>query len=278
MKYTMNKIIRADCLEGMRQIEDNTFNCIITSPPYNKKGLMGKVKKIKSKEEIETTLQQKSEETSIDGRKKTDRYKYHKKGNSIWKGFEIDYNTYADEMKESEYQTFMIECLNEMLRIIKPNGSVFFNHKPRRHKNTAHLPTDFIRKSNAVIYQEIIWNRSSSPNIRNDVLVPCTERVYWLRKKKPKVFRSQLEKQFRSEVWKISASRQKDHPAPFPKKLVENCILLSTQEGDSVFDPFMGSGTVALVAKELGRNWSGFEIDQKYIDLFETRVKKSLDT
>ena len=158
-----------------------------------------------------------------------------------------------------------------MNRIIKSDGSIFFNHKPRRHKNQAHLPTDFISKADVTIYQVIIWNRRNSPNIRNDILVPCVEYVYWLRKKKPKVFRKQIDPNFKTEVWNIPPLRQGDHPAPFPPKLVENCINLTTLEGDLVFDPFMGSGTTALLAQELNRNWLGFEIDPKYIEIFNRR-------
>ncbi len=110
------------------------------------------------------------------------------------------------------------------------------------------------------------WNRLSSPNIRKDVLLPCTEHIYWLTKGKPKVFKEQITKEFHSEVWVINADRNTLHPAPFPKKLVENCILLTTEENDLCLDPFLGSGTSAVVSKKLNRNFIGIEIDQKYMD------------
>jgi DNA modification methylase len=167
-----------------------------------------------------------------------------------------------------------------MKRIIKPDGSIFFNHKPRRHNNRVHLPTDFISQSELDIYQLIIWNRLSSPNIRKDVLLPCTEHIYWLTKGKPKVYKEQIHKDFHSEVWIINADRNTLHPAPFPKKLVENCILLTTQEQDLCLDPFLGSGTSAIVSDQLKRNFIGIEIDQKYMDqcniLIENRSTKDL--
>lgn len=221
-----------DCLDVMREIPSDTISCIVTSPPYNKKGLIGKVKP----------------------------------GNQVWKKFNIDYESYGDDLNEDDYAQWMIDILNEMKRIIKPNGSIFFNHKPRRHKNKVHLPTDFISKSDLDLYQLIIWNRLSSPNIRKDVLLPCTEHIYWLTKGKPKVFKEQIPKEFHSEVWVINADRNTLHPAPFPKKLVENCILLTTEENDLCLDPFLGSGTSAIVSKNLNRNFIGIEIDQKYMD------------
>jgi site-specific DNA-methyltransferase (adenine-specific) len=221
-----------DCLDVMRNIPSDTISCIVTSPPYNKKGLIGKVKP----------------------------------GNQVWKKFNIDYDSYGDDLSEKDYSQWMINVLNEMKRIIKPDGSIFFNHKPRRHKNKVHLPTDFISKSDLDLYQLIIWNRLSSPNIRKDVLLPCTEHIYWLTKGKPKVLKENIDKKFHSEVWTINPDRNTKHPAPFPQLLVENCVLLTTELNDLCLDPFLGSGTSAIVSKKHGRNFIGIEIDQKYMD------------
>lgn len=232
----MEELILGDCLEVMKTIESNTVSCIVTSPPYNKKGLIGKVKP----------------------------------GNQVWKKFNIDYDSYGDDLSESEYQEWMVNVLNEMYRIIKPDGSIFFNHKGRRHKNKLHLPTDFIGKSKLNVYQLIIWNRLSSPNIRKDVLLPCTEHIYWLTKSKPKVFKDKLLKEFHSEVWSINPERNTNHPAPFPQRLVENCLLLTTEENDLVLDPYLGSGTTAIVSKKLNRKFIGVEIDEKYMEMTKT--------
>ncbi len=235
----MQNLILGDCLSEMRKIDSDSVSVIVTSPPYNKKGLSGgKVNP----------------------------------GNQVWKKFNIDYSTYDDNLSEDDYQTWMIELLNEMMRIIKPDGSIFFNHKPRRHNNRVYLPTDFISRSNLSLYQLIIWNRLSSPNIRKDVLLPCTEHIYWLTKGKPKTYKENLDKEFHSEVWTINPDKGNSHPAPFPEKLVENCILLSTEKGDLVLDPFLGSGTTAVVSKRLERDFTGIELDESYMNLSKTRL------
>ena len=236
-------ILNKDCIEGLKELKTSSVDCIVTSPPYNKKGLLGNVKL----------------------------------GNQIWSKFNIDYNTYGDDMPEEGYQAWMVAILNECHRVIKDDGSIFFNHKPRRYKNRCYLPTDFITHSKVELYQLIIWDRRSSPNIRNDVLVPCTEQIYWFCKKKPKVFRDAVDSQYRSEVWVIPPERQGKHPAPFPQQLVKNCIQLSTEQGNLVLDPFMGSGTTAIVAKELKRSWMGFEIDEKYAKITEERLNPGLN-
>lgn len=244
MKYNSKcifsmELILGDCLEVMRSMESDSVDLIVTSPPYNKAGLAGGKSKL---------------------------------GNQVWKKFNIDYSSYDDNMSEEDYSAWMVALLNEMRRIIKPSGSVFFNHKPRRNKNKAYLPTDFISKSDFDLYQLIIWNRLSSPNIRKDILLPCTEHVYWLTKGKPKVFKSEIDKEFTSEVWVINPDKGNKHPAPFPKKLVETCMKLTTEVGDVVFDPFLGSGTSAVVSKDLGRSFSGCDIDQGYIDMARGRL------
>jgi DNA modification methylase len=63
------------------------------------------------------------------------------------------------------------------------------------------------------------------------------------------------------------------HPAIFPDKLAQDHIISWTNEGDLVFDPFMGSGTTAVAARELNRNWLGAEINEEYIRIIDERIK-----
>jgi DNA modification methylase len=97
-----------------------------------------------------------------------------------------------------------------------------------------------------------------------------------LTKSKPKVFKNNVDKQFHSEVWIINPDKNTQHPAPFPQKLVENCILLSTDENDVVLDPFLGSGTSGIVASRLNRNFIGIEIDEKYMGLSKSLLEEKI--
>ena len=226
-----------DCLSILPTIPDNSIDLILTSPPYNKNGLQGKTKP----------------------------------SNQVWSKFNIDYNNYGDDLPEDDYQQWMKDFLLECFRLIKPTGSILFNHKPRRHKNRCFLPTDFLPP--IPLYQLIIWDRRNSPNIRNDILVPSTEHIYWFCKNKPNVFRDKV--QHKGEVWTISAPKQKDHPAPFPEELVENGVLLTTQPNDVVLDPFMGSGTTGVVCKKLGRNFIGIEQSPDYVEISRMRLENT---
>lgn len=69
-----------------------------------------------------------------------------------------------------------------------------------------------------------------------------------------------------------NVSKEKFHPCPVPIELMERIIKLTTEEGDVVLDPFMGSGTTALACLNTNRKFIGFEIDKKYFDIANERI------
>jgi len=83
----------------------------------------------------------------------------------------------------------------------------------------------------------------------------------------------------RENVWKYNVGQndKTDHPAVFPEELVMDHIKSWSNEGDLIYDPFMGSGTTAKMAHLLKRNWIGSEISQEYVDLANKRIQPYLD-
>ncbi len=82
--------------------------------------------------------------------------------------------------------------------------------------------------------------------------------------------------------YNVGTSSSKDkiafkHPAIFPEKLVEDQILTWTNEGDLVYDCFMGSGTTAKIADKLGRRWLGSEISEQYVAIAKERLEPHLN-
>lgn len=63
-----------------------------------------------------------------------------------------------------------------------------------------------------------------------------------------------------------------DHPAVMPMTLAHRCIQITSRPGDTVLDPYAGSGTTLIAAQELGRNWAGIDLNPTYVDLMERRV------
>ena len=77
----------------------------------------------------------------------------------------------------------------------------------------------------------------------------------------------------RFNVWKYPRSTFREHPATFPEQLANDHILSWSNEGDTVFDPFTGSGTTGKMAKLTGRNFIGCEIDKEYFDIATKRIE-----
>jgi modification methylase len=228
-----------DVLEGLRSLPDNSIDSGVSSPPYNKRGLMlGKKQK-----------------------------------GGDWDGY-ITYENFDDNMEEPKYQQWQIDILNEIQRVLKPTGSFFYNHKNRRYDKSEYSPYDWISRCNLNLYQTIIWDRKADVNNSLYFFQPVYELVYWLtkdNKRSPKFFKRALEEQ--QSIWRISPKANLPHPAPFPEELVEHCILATTEPGDTVLDPFSGIGTTAVVAKRLGRHYIGFDISEKYIEISEENIK-----
>lgn len=242
----LDKIYCCDVLEGLSKLEDESVDLIITSPPYNKAGFNGKNKRTK---------------------------------HCIWNKT-IDYSgdINVDCMAEEDYEEWQIKILNECFRVLKKDGSMFYNHKIRvRHNEISH-PITWISKSMFRCRQIITWDRLASPNPDPCRYVPTTELIFWLCKdsKNPRFKRSK-DSQFQTEVWRLPADKGTEHPAPFPIELPDN-IIPSVADGEEivVLDPFMGSGTVAKSALKNHCHYIGFEISQDYIDIANRDIKQRM--
>jgi len=76
----------------------------------------------------------------------------------------------------------------------------------------------------------------------------------------------------RNNIWRIDTQKNSEHPAPFPEQLANDHIISWSNEGDTILDPFTGSGTTAKMAYINRRNYIGFEISQAYCDIAEKRI------
>jgi len=104
------------------------------------------------------------------------------------------------------------------------------------------------------------------------MFAPCDERIYWLRKGRHDWNQDCVGYM---SVWNINSVKGTDHSCAFPVEIPDRCIRATTQPGDAVLDPFMGSGTTGVACVQTGRNFIGIEIDEGYFNIAKERIEKA---
>lgn len=244
--------------ENMTQIESSSVDLVVTSPPYN-----------------------------ID-------IKY---GNKTTKGKVLASKgvKYEDNMTEEEYSAMLKTVFSECKRVLKNDGSIWVNIKNRCVEGIV-MPPFWIQDFFEDMYLKnlIIWNFDWGGST-NKRFASRYEFVFWFVKNKSKYkfnlddvkvpalnyrpdrYTSQMKNP--TDVWRISMvsgnfEERTSHPAQYPEELIERIVLTVTDSEDIVLDPFMGSGTSAVVAKKLGRHYLGYETVKEYCEIAEERLRK----
>ena len=235
----MYRVECIDVLEGLRSLEDESIDIIITSPPINKAGLNGICKGARWNKTIDY-------------------------------GGDIN----VDKKPEDEYQKWQLDILNECYRVLKSDGMMFYNHKNRivKGKGCSATPYEWLLKSPFLIRQEIIWNRKSGCNQDPSRFVPIYENIYVLTKTKNVCFYRKKDVEHKTDIWTINPDRKNDHPAPFPVDIPRNILNCITKENAVVLDPFVGSGTTLKAATEKGYDFIGFDIIPQYINSIKMAI------
>jgi modification methylase len=246
------KIYVGDCLVKTKHIKDETIALTVTSPPYFN---------AKRYHDIEGNL-----------------------------GKNTDYQ---------EYQANVRNIIKELFRITKPGGFVAWNTSPIMHnKQRVPIPyhtnnifeeegfefkTDiqWLKPDGAAVLRCGGWVRSGyRPGAWHPNNVTEYVNVYMKPGEKEKGFwyplthyYAELPPDIYTNVWKIHPDTQtRWHEAPFPVELAKRLILLYTYKGETVFDPFLGSGSVITAAREVERNAIGIELSKEYAELAKEKI------
>jgi len=139
-----------------------------------------------------------------------------------------------------------------------------------------------LRADGWYLRQDIIWHKSNPmPESVRDRCTKSHEYMFLLSKSQNYYFDVDVIKEptrRKRSVWNVSTKPYKgSHFAVFPPELITPCILASSEENDIILDPFIGSGTTAMVAKELGRYYIGCELHEDYGNLIQERMGVSVD-
>jgi site-specific DNA-methyltransferase (adenine-specific) len=230
-----NRIHCKDCIEFMDSMPANSIGAVVTSPPYNIRNSSG------------------------NGLKNGSGGKWSKA--ALIKGYaESD-----DNMPHDAYVEWQRRCLTAMMRVLRKDGVIFYNHKWRVQNGLLQDRHDIVE--GFPVRQIIIWKRAGGINFNAGYFLPTYEVIYMICKPDFKLTPGANQM---TDVWEIPQTKGNIHPAPFPMELAQRCIEASPK--GVILDPFIGSGTSAIAAIAQNREWIGVDISKEYCTLAEFNI------
>jgi DNA modification methylase len=253
----INQIIEGNCVEVMRKFDDNVIDLTVTSPPYD-------------------NLRN-------------------------YKGFEFPFEDIAKELfRVTKQGGVVVWVVNDATIEGSETGTSFqqalyfreigFNlHDTMIFRKTNPIPQIYRKRYNNEFEFMFVFSKGTVKT-HNPLMVDCLHAGLELNgttyknfskneQTREKMAKPVKDKKIKGNIWEyVVGKKQEDqeakgHPAPFPCELVRDHIKSWTNQGDIVFDPMSGSGTVARVAAEMGRQYIGVDISHEYCDIARKRVK-----
>ena len=209
---------------------------------------------------------------------------------------------YDEDLSLEDYLAFLLRVWKETWRVLVPGGRMCINVANLGRKPYIPLHAFISEQSiqlGFLMRGEIIWNKaaSASPStawgswksasnpilrdVHEYILIFCKQTF---KRQNPSKRLSTITRdeflEYNKSVWdmKAESARKVGHPAPFPVELPRRLIQLYTFENEIILDPFMGSGQSAIAAQKCHRHYVGYEIDENYVALANTRIQKELES
>lgn len=246
IKKYLNKIVRADCVEFLRKLPSESVDLCFADPPFN----LSKA-----------------------------------------------YITYVDKLSTKDYLEWSKAWLTELVRITKPTGAIFIHNIPKWLIHYANFLNELAYFQHWIVWDSLarpcgttllpahygilFYTKQPSGFTFNEVRAPhklCPKCHCFLKEygNKPRHHFGPLLTDVWSDITRVQNKQlRQNHPCPLPEKLLERIILLASKPGDTVLDPFSGTATTATIAKALGRNFIGIDMDQEYVHFSRERLQTS---
>lgn len=242
----LDEVLVGDCLPVLRQLPDASVDVCFADPPFN---------------------------------------------------LEKRYGSYDDRKAQEEYVAWCATWIRELVRITKPTGSLFLHNIPRwltwyaaMLNPLAHfrhwiawdaLGSPLGKTLMPAHYGILFYTRSAQGFKFYEIRAPhkrCRLCGGFLKDYGGKKDQMHPFGQLVSDVWtdlhRIRHSKRRDpHPCQLPVPLLERILLMSTDPGDAVLDPFLGTGTTAIAARRLGRHFIGIELDETYAQIAREKLR-----
>ena len=239
-----------NCIEGMKKLPSKKIDLIVTDPPF-----------------------------AIDFN--ATKQNYNRKASRVMKGY--------NEIKKKDYYDFTRNWMEQAFRILKDSGSMYVFSGWNNLKDILSALDDV----GFITINHIIWKYQFGVVTKKKFVTSHYHCLYVCKNEKKRNFYpfvrfSKTEKtesggslhyKDKEDVWDIKReywTGDQKTPTKLPADLVKKILEYSSKKNDIVLDPFLGSGQVAMIAKQLNRKYVGFEIVKKYHDFAKKRLEKNL--
>ena len=249
-KFSLNKIYNQDCIDGMKDIPDNKIDLVITDPPF--------------------AINFKSKKAN-----------YNRNASRVLSGY--------NEIESKNYYNFTYNWMSQINRILKKSGSmyVFSGWNNLKDILTALDENGFITINHIIWkYQFGVVTSKKFVTSHYHCLYVCknnNERKFFPYSRFDKNAKTSDGKSLhyndKEDVWNIKReywTGDEKTPTKLPAEIIKKILEYSSEEKDVVFDPFLGSGQVAVVSKMLKRKYLGFEIVKEYYNFAKKRLEKNV--
>ena len=244
-----NNIYNCDCIQGMKSVPKNKIDLVITDPPF-----------------------------AINFRAK--KANYNRKQSRVLEGY--------NEISSEDYYDFTLEWMSQVHRILKESGSMYLFSGWNNLKEILMAIDDI----GFHVVNHIIWKYQFGVVTKNKYVTSHYHCLYVCKNDKKRKFfpfkrfskdaKSEdghsLHYQDKEDVWEIKReywTGDKKTPTKLPAEIIEKILFYSSRKNDVVFDPFLGSGQVAVVSKMHGRQFCGFEVVKDYYKFAKKRLDKN---
>ena len=230
------------CLDTLKKLPDNSINIVVTSPPYN-----------------------------MNLRIRNGKYC----SRQIVKELSTKYVDFDDNMPINDFYEFHSNVISELLRV---SDVIFYNIQIVTGSKRAFFK--IIGDFSDSLKDIIVWDKGvAQPAMASAVLNRQSELILVFDSKNAisrQFEKCNFERGTLNDIWNIKRGKKidKSHGAVFPEELVGTILKNFSNENDIVYDPFMGTGTTAVVSKKLNRRFIGSEINKNYCSIINDRINE----
>lgn len=246
----IDEIYNMDCVKGMERMDGGTVDLVITDPPF-----------------------------AIDFKAK--RGNYNRTESRVLEGY--------NEISQEDYYDFTVEWLSQVYRVLKDSGAAYIFSGWNNLKDILNA----LDEVGFITVNHIIWKYQFGVFTKRKYVTSHYHLLYVCKDDKKRKFfpYSRFDKEEKNQnggkahysdkedVWNIKReywTGSTKTPTKLPREIIEKILSYSSEEGDFILDPFLGSGQVAVVSKMNNRHYTGFEVVKEYYEFAKERLDKNV--